>query len=155
MEKSAVPYVRRMDWRRDADAVTRFQVEIYELNFPGFRVTPSFLRAYRGDMRRALRSPDEELFVVDDGTGAAGFLWVAVIATMVDARVGYVKNLYVAPHLRGQGWGRCLLQVAEEWFRAEGLHKAELDASVCNPAAVATYERSGYLAVRLRMAKEL
>jgi len=144
-----------MEWRRDADAVTQFQVEIYERNFPGFRVTPLFLHAYRRDMKRALRSPDEALFVIDEGRQAAGFLWTAVIATMVDPRVGYLKNVYVAPHLRGQGWAQRLLSVADQWFRAQGLTRVELDASVCNPQAVSTYEQWGYRATRLRMAKEL
>jgi len=154
-ESQTAPVVRHMDWRRDAEAVTGFQVEIYERNFPGFRVTPFFLHAYRRDMKRALRSPDEALYVVEDEGQAAGFLWIAVIATMVDARVGYVKNLYVAPHLRGQGWAQRLLAVADQWFRGQGVARAELDASVCNPRAVATYEEWGYQATRLRMSKDL
>jgi ribosomal protein S18 acetylase RimI-like enzyme len=147
--------VRTLDFNRDAEAVLRFQVEIYERNFPGFRVTESFLRDYRKQLRRASRQWSEGLFVLDDGENARGFLWVGLVGTMVAPSVGYIKNLYVDPTLRGQGWARVLLGMAEKWVSDKGATEIELDASVCNPEAVRLYEAAGYETQRLRMAKDL
>lgn len=149
------PQLREFRWRTDRDAVLGFQTEIYETNFPGFRMTPSFLRDYEQQIRQALRHPSEHVMVLEDEQGICGFLWVCLINTMVEPLVGYIKNLYVVPRLRGQGYGRLLLSTAEDWFRRQGCHRAALDASVCNPRAVSVYEAGGYVPARLRMEKTL
>jgi ribosomal protein S18 acetylase RimI-like enzyme len=150
-----LPAVRRFDFGRDAEDALRFQVEIYETNFPGFRVTESFLRDYRRQLKRASRMWTEGLFVIDEAGRPRAFLWVGLISTMVSPSVGYVKNLYVDPDLRRAGWGRELLRVAENWARERGATRVELDASTCNPTAVRLYEQAGYRTTRLRMAREL
>lgn len=147
--------IREFNFSRDSEAVLRFQVEIYEKNFPGFRVTESFLRDYRRQLRRLSRQWTEGLFVLDDGHAPCGFLWVGLISTMVSPNVGYIKNLYIRPDLRGQGWGRELLRTAERWAAERGAEEIELDASVCNEEAVRMYEKAGYEVRRLRMAKRL
>jgi ribosomal protein S18 acetylase RimI-like enzyme len=147
--------IREFHFNRDAEAVLRFQVEIYETNFPGFRVTETFLRDYRRQLRRASRQWTEGLFVVDDGEGPRGFLWVGLMSTMVSPAVGYIKNIYVTPDLRGCGWGRELLRAAEKWALERGGTEIELDASVCNDEAVRMYETAGYETRRLRMVKAL
>jgi len=147
--------VREFDFHRDAERVLRFQVEIYEKNFPGFRVTQTFLRDYRRQLRKSARHWTEGISVLCDGEKARGFLWVGLISTMITTSVGYIKNLYVEPDLRRQGWGRELLRTAEEWAREHGAHEMELDASVCNPEAVELYEGAGYQVARLRMMRRL
>jgi ribosomal protein S18 acetylase RimI-like enzyme len=149
------PQLREFRWRTDRDAVLGFQTEIYEINFPGFRMNPGFLRDYEQQIRQALRHPSEHLMVLEDDEGLCGFLWVALINTMVEPFVGYIKNIYVAPRLRGRGYGRMLLAAADQWFRSRGCTKASLDASTCNARAVSIYETAGYQAVRLRMEKPL
>jgi len=149
------PLLRELRWRTDRDAILGFQAEIYETNFPGFRMNPTFLRDYEQQLRQALRHPSEHLMVLQDGEGVCGFLWVALINTMVEPFVGYIKNVYVAPRLRGKGYGRMLLAAADQWFRNRGCAKASLDASACNPRAVEVYEAAGYATVRMRMEKPL
>ena len=38
--------LRPLDWRRDREAVISFQVETYEGNFPGFRISDSFVQDF-------------------------------------------------------------------------------------------------------------
>jgi len=147
--------IRDFHFGRDTEAVLRFQVEIYETNFPGLRVTETFLRDYRRQLRRVSRQWNEGLFVLDDGQGPCGFLWVGLVSTMVSPSVGYIKNIYIRPGLRGQGWGRELLRTAEKWAAERGATEIELDASVCNEEAVRMYESAGYATRRLRMVKDL
>jgi ribosomal protein S18 acetylase RimI-like enzyme len=150
-----LPVVRRFDFGRDIEAVLRFQVETYERNFPGFRVTESFLRDYRRQLKRMARTWTEGLFVVEQEGQARAFIWVGLISTLVSPCVGYIKNLYVEPGLRRTGWGRELVRVAEGWCRDRGASQVELDASVCNAEAMRLYERCGYRAARIRMVRDL
>ncbi|HEY3398660.1 MAG TPA: GNAT family N-acetyltransferase [Armatimonadota bacterium] len=150
-----LPAVKAFRWRDHLARVLEFQYEVYERNFPGFRVDGEFLADYERQLRQAVRSPFEGIWVLEDGGEVFGFIWAAVIATLVDDRLGYVKNLYVAPEARGQGWGARLLTCAEDWMRALGVGRTSLDVTVVNETAVSLYERSGYHISRYRMEKDL
>ncbi len=149
------PSIRRFNWRRDKETVLQFQYETYERNFPSFRVDEAFLRDYEQQLRMAARQPAERLWVLEDGSEVCGFVWAALITTMIDRCLGYIKNVYVSPQWRGQGYGQKLLSIAEQWCRDAGAEKAALDASVNNEEAMAFYQRAGYQVTRLRMEKPI
>lgn len=149
------PQIRELDWRKHGTQVTEFQREVYETNFPGFVADAGFMRRYADEVRRSLTHPSEGLFVLEEDGEACGFLWVSLITTLVDPCVGYIKNIYVAEHLRGAGHGRHLVSFAEHWCRSRGVYRIALDASCCNQRAVQLYAQMGYDTVRLRMEKEL
>lgn len=149
------PRLRPFRLRSDLDAVLEFQYEVYETNFPGFRVDRYFLEDYARDLRRAARDPNEAMFVLEQEGRLCGFIWGAIMATLVDPRVGYIKNVYVAPHLRGTGQAEQMMAAMEQWLFEMGADKVMLDASVCNPRAVRFYERLGYVTERVRMVKRL
>jgi len=149
------PTLRPFNVRRDLDQVLEFQNEVYEGNFPGFAVDAYFREDFSRDLRRAARDPNETLLVMEQGGALCGFIWVAVISTIVDPRVGYIKNVYVTPHLRGRGQAERLMRAAEEWFGDQGIEKMMLDVSVMNPRAVAFYEKLDYVTERVRMVKRL
>ncbi len=93
------------------------------------------------------------LYVLEQDRQLVGFIWGAMMATLVDDRVGYIKNVYVAPHLRGSGEAQRLMDAIEEWMWDQGAEKIMLDASVINARAVAFYEKLGYDVERVRMVK--
>ena len=148
-----MPQLREFRWRTDKDAVLGFQAEIYELNFPGFRMAPGFLRDYEQQIKTATRHPGEHLIVLEDEQGIGGFIWIALITTMVEPFVGYIKNVYVASRLRGQGCAKQLLEAADVWFKSHACTKVALDASVCNERAVQIYLAAGFEPMRYRMEK--
>ncbi len=145
--------LRQFNWRNDRLAVLSFQYEIYETNFPGCRVDEEFLEEYSFNLREAVRNSSENLLVLEEGGEVVGFIWMSLLSTLVDSCVGYVKNIYVAPHLRSRGYGQRLLEAADEWFRSNGATKATLDASVGNQRAVSLYQYAGYEITRYRMEK--
>jgi len=147
--------IRRFNLRRDLQTVLQFQYETYERNFPGLEVDQEFLGDFARQLRSAARSPAEQLWVMEENGQVHGFVWGALITSMVDEFVGYIKNVYVAPKARGQGYARQLLEKVEEWFRAEGAPKAALDASTCNRQALSLYSNAGYITRRVRMEKPL
>ncbi|MGI5819824.1 MAG: GNAT family N-acetyltransferase [Armatimonadota bacterium] len=147
------PRLRRFNLRRDLSVVLDFQFEVYEINFPGFHVDQDFRDDYTRDLRRAASDPTEMMFVLEQDGHLCGFIWGSMMATLVDARVGYIKNVYVAPHLRGSGQARRLMEVMEDWLWDQGAEKIMLDASMVNERAVAFYEKVGYDIERVRMVK--
>lgn len=149
------PRIVELHWRRHGRDVVAFQREIYETNFPGFVADEQFLRDYGEQIRQSLGSPTEGLFVLEQDGRACGFLWLSLVSTMVDPHVGYIRNIYVAPDLRGEGHGRRLVEFAEEWCMGRGITLLALDASCCNERAVSLYRDAGFEVVRLRMEKKL
>ncbi len=147
------PKLREFNWRTDQVAVLSFQYEIYGCNFPGCVVDEDFIYQYNKTLREAARNTDERLVVLDLNGEIIGFMWLSLIATLIDDCVGYIKNIYVAPEFRGHGYGVYLLQVADEWFRSRGASKATLDATASNDRAVRLYEMNGYGVTRYRMEK--
>jgi ribosomal protein S18 acetylase RimI-like enzyme len=160
--------LRAFDFDADADAVCTFQPETYGLNFPDFEYSSSFAGAFRHDLRRATLDPHNALFVLDDGREARtrdnknrsgnvlGFLWVVVCQNnWTGERYGYVNNLFVAPHRRGEGLGRELMRQADDFFRSRGVRRVRLTVTTSNQSAVALYEKSGYRVQRWEMEKEL
>jgi ribosomal protein S18 acetylase RimI-like enzyme len=150
-----LPRVKVFNWRDHGPRVLQFQYEVYERNFEGFRVTPNFLTDYERQMRVALRNPYEGMWVLEEDDDVVGFIWAAIMTTLVDERLGYVKNLYIAPSARGKGYGARLLATAEDWMRASGAPRCALDVTADNETAVALYRRSGYGIKRYRMEKDL
>ena len=147
--------IRNFSPHRDLRTVLQFQYEIYEHNFPGFRVDKGFLDDYARQLRAVAHSHSEQIWVLEMAGEVRGFVWGALITSMVDEFVGYIKNVYVAPEIRRQGYAKRLIAVAEDWFRSQGAPKASLDASVCNQPVVAFYEKTGYHITRARMEKLL
>jgi len=145
--------LRKLNWRTDRLAVLSFQYEIYETNFPGCKVDDHFIEEYSVNLRDAARNSNENLLVLEEDGEVVGFIWMSLLSTLLDACAGYVKNIYVAPQLRGKGYGRRLLAAADQWFRSNGATKATLDASVGNQRAVPLYQHAGYEIARHRMEK--
>ena len=68
----------------------------------------------------------------------------------IEAGVGEVKRMYVAPEARGAGIGRAVLQALEAEARALGCARLVLETGVRQPEAIALYERASVC-----MAKDL
>jgi ribosomal-protein-alanine N-acetyltransferase len=110
-----------------------------------------------------LTLPGARAWVAED----EGQLVAFIIARQVARRHGHIITLDVREDRRRQGMGTALLKTAEEWLRGEGVTRVRLETAVANRAAVAFWEKAGYVAVgvlpsyylgrmdALRMEKEL
>jgi ribosomal protein S18 acetylase RimI-like enzyme len=56
----------------------------------------------------------------------------------------YVEELYVAPHARGRGLGRALIEAAMDAAGKAGATRIDLATSEADTAAIALYESSGF-----------
>lgn len=81
------------------------------------------------------------IFVLETDGLVAGY-----ISTWCDrgAGIGYIPNLVVIPRLRGQGWGRRLIEAALDHFRAQGLTHARIETLMQNAVGRHLYTSVGF-----------
>jgi ribosomal protein S18 acetylase RimI-like enzyme len=81
-----------------------------------------------------------ELFLV----GVVDQAVVASVMAGYEGHRGWMNYLAVAPHCRGRGYGRALVEHVERLLLERGSPKINLQVRASNPAAVAFYRRLGY-----------
>ncbi len=97
------------------------------------------------------------LYVLEDDEGLyAGHLW---LTEQEDLRTGiprlWVNTMAIAKQYRSRGWGRLLVEKAEEVARERGLRSIGLGVDADNVVARKLYEEMGFETVRLRMLRSL
>ena len=99
--------------------------------------------------------PGDHFFVAEKpGEQRTGFLHLQVQRDFFSgARACHIADLAVTPNHDGQGIGRALLAHAEEWARKNRCKLLTLSVFPGNTRAHALYERNGFNADLLRMAK--
>jgi ribosomal protein S18 acetylase RimI-like enzyme len=91
------------------------------------------------DIRRKLEvRPD--LFLVGEFDGAM----VATVMAGYDGHRGWINYLAVSPDHRREGFGRKIMQAAEERLRREGCPKINLQVRSCNKDVIDFYQRIGF-----------
>jgi ribosomal protein S18 acetylase RimI-like enzyme len=123
--------------------------------FPAFRALELAEESFRSLLPLGLSTPNQFLFSAKiNGTGASiGSLWLSVKPDPENS--AYIFDIVVSPDVRGQGFGRALLQKAEEFARAKGARTIGLNVFGHNHVARSLYESSGYLVGSLNMRKSL
>ena len=99
-------------------------------------------------MREFRTRADGEVFVVEREDGSlAGFVEAGSrpYAEGCDTSpVGYVEAWYVDDDVRRHGYGRALLEAAENWARSKGYREMASDALLDNEISHAAHRASGY-----------
>ena len=99
-------------------------------------------------MHEVAARPDATVFVATrpDGT-LCGFVEVGARAYAdgcSSSPVGYIEAWYIDPDVRLRGYGRALLQAAEDWSRAAGYREMASDTRLDNTISQQAHTRSGY-----------
>ena len=88
------------------------------------------------------------VFVAEDASRApVGFLELALRSFSDGCEsmpVPHVEGWYVEPAARGKGFGRALIQAAEEWSRARGYAELASDTEIDNAASLRAHEACGF-----------
>ena len=61
-----------------------------------------------------------------------------------ERRHGFLAEIYVEPHARGQGHGRALIAACEDWARGRGHKVLMIGVLAKNARAIRSYEGAGY-----------
>ena len=104
------------------------------------------------EMRSIIARTDAEVFVVErpDGISLAGFVEVgtrSVVDGCLSSPVGYIEAWYVDHDIRKTGFGRKLLQRAENWALEQGYSEMGSDALLENHVSHEAHKRCGYIEV--------
>jgi ribosomal protein S18 acetylase RimI-like enzyme len=93
----------------------------------------------RADIERK-RQVQRELFLVGTLEGAI----VATVMAGYEGHRGWINYLAIDPAHRRRGYGRVLMERAEELLQERGCPKINLQVREGNAAVIAFYERLGY-----------
>ena len=91
------------------------------------------------DIALARRGPNSTVLIGRDGS--------AIVATVMvghDGHRGWVYYVATHPDRRAEGYGRAIMNAAEDWLRAAGIAKLQLLVRRENAKAGAFYESIGY-----------
>ena len=102
-----------------------------------------------------LASPGQLIFRMEADGQSVGWLWLALRNPRAEAGVGFVYDIAVDEALRGRGYGRAAMRLAEDEARRNGLHAIALNVFGHNAIARALYASLGYRETSVQMRKEL
>ena len=91
------------------------------------------------DIALARRGPHSTVLIGRDGD--------AIVATAMvghDGHRGWVYYVGTDPKLRAKGYGRAIMNAAEDWLRAAGIPKLQLMVRRENSGVAAFYQSIGY-----------
>jgi ribosomal protein S18 acetylase RimI-like enzyme len=94
-----------------------------------------------------LRDHDQAMFIAEQGGDVVGIVRCAEIVgspVLRPERYCYVSSAYVRPDARRQGVLSSLMEAAERWALARGLHEMRLHNSSSSAAAMATWDAMGF-----------
>jgi len=91
------------------------------------------------DIAMARRGPNSAILA-----GRHGDIIVATVLVGHDGHRGWVYYVAVDPEHHGKGYGRVIMNAAEDWLRAAGIEKLMLLVRSDNTKVQAFYEQLGY-----------
>ena len=89
------------------------------------------------------------IFAVMDEGKMTAFAHGALRSTpefLGNLKIGSITHIYVTPEMRKSGLGESLVLTLEKWFRDQNVHSIELQVLEKNPAAIAFWDKLGYIA---------
>jgi GNAT superfamily N-acetyltransferase len=126
---------------------------------PNRRLDPDFAAAHWADVQ-AQAAARGAIFIAENDGGPVG--WAVVVEEAGDLfvlkkerRYGFVAELFVTESTRGQGHGRALIAVCENWSRTRGMAVLMIGVLSGNDKAAAMYRRDGFAPYNLFMRKYL
>ncbi|MBQ6998015.1 MAG: GNAT family N-acetyltransferase [Oscillospiraceae bacterium] len=96
------------------------------------------------DIMRSYEKENMRTFVMEDGKQLAGFIMLQpehLKSGFFEASVGFIRELWVTPSYRRRGYGKRLIEIAEDYFRKQEIYKLIL---TYDEDALEFYKRLGF-----------
>jgi aminoglycoside 6'-N-acetyltransferase I len=91
---------------------------------------------------------NQACFLIKDAATYAAFIHVTLRFDYVEGAdsspVGYIEGLYVKPEYRKNGFGKTLVDVAEQWAKEKGCREIASDAEITNEASIQFHQQAGF-----------
>ena len=113
-------------------------------------------RTFKTALPHGLTTPDHRfLTAADADTGEhVGLLWLAR-QRRDETELLWIFEIWVDEPMRGNGYGRCLMELVEEQAHSDGIARIELNVYGDNRRARSLYESLGYTEMSRQMYKVL
>lgn len=115
-------------------------------------------KQYARRILQQLDDPYMKVFVAVDDTAEdvlVGYVMGLVVDLLPEMfeqeRAGFLADIYVEPHVRGQGVGKALVSALRQWFKGRGLGYFEWYVAAANLQAIGFWQAMGGREVMLRM----
>jgi mycothiol synthase len=100
-------------------------------------------------------TPGQLIFRLTADGEPVGWLWLAVPGEQGDPSMAWVNLVEVDEALRGRGYGREAMLLAEAQARCRGMRSVGLNVHGSNTAALSLYQGLGYDVMTQQMKKDL
>ena len=100
-------------------------------------------------------TPGMTILSAFDGEDRVGYVWLSLEPRISTTGEAWIFDIEVAADLRGRGYGRLLLEAAEDEARRAGATYLGLNVFGANHVARSLYEGSGYEVKTMQMRKAL
>ena len=152
--------IRAVQLPADEPAILSFiwGLQTFENAFePNRRLDPDFAAEHWADVQTQAAARGAMFVAEADGT-AIGWAFVLeepgdLFVAERERRYGFIAELFVEASARGQGHGRDLIAVCEDWSRARGMAVLIIGVLTGNGKAAAVYRRDGFAPYNLFMRK--
>ncbi|NEW07652.1 GNAT family N-acetyltransferase [Paenibacillus sp. SYP-B3998] len=134
-------FFRTIDVIKDRNTIVSFRKESYVVSFgneEGFGDEDTYVSRIQ---ERAKRFPEGLVLVEVEGK-TIGQIELQILIYEGE-NIGYVNLFYLISEYRGKGYGKELLEYAENFFRKNDITEYHLCVSPSNAAALRFYEKSG------------
>jgi GNAT superfamily N-acetyltransferase len=134
-----------------------YERKLHDTRIPGDEAAEPTFRL----LESLINANDGEIFVAEDGSGFLGYAAGFVLrdenpAETEDSNIcGYINDVYVVPHRRGNGVASLLLQAVEDFLRAKGMERLRINTLVANDSAKRAYGKHGFEPYEVMMEKRL
>ncbi|MCU1230326.1 MAG: putative acetyltransferase [Acidobacteria bacterium] len=113
---------------------------------------------YASFLQSILQSPDNVIFVAEDGGAVVAYVWAALEPLSwkeLRGPAGFIHDLVVAEEWRRHGIARRLMDAAIEWLREKNAPRVVLWTAAPNDIAQALFESLGFRDTMIEMTLEL
>jgi GNAT superfamily N-acetyltransferase len=132
----------------DKDFVLALIPRLSGIDMPPWRDRATMDTCNRKEVQQAMDDmPDDAALLIaeDEKHTPAGFIYLTTEADFFSGeKKGFISDLVVASQYEGQGVGRLLLAVAEDWSKEKGYRLLMLNVFAENERARRTYEKAGF-----------
>ncbi|MEK6809611.1 MAG: GNAT family N-acetyltransferase [Nanoarchaeota archaeon] len=126
--------------------------KMQRLNFPGSFPNKEL---FEKNMRAENAAGDTAFFFVRERERIVGSLILRIkVNPFRRQKYGDIWDIYLEPECRGKGYGKKMLEFADEYFKRNGCSYAFAGIAAHNPASNALFEKAGYSKTRYILEKE-
>jgi GNAT superfamily N-acetyltransferase len=142
----------------DLDVLLQFEQGLIQAELPMDDLITTSQTIHYYDIPGLIVSEHILLLVAETGSRVIGCGYGKTVENpvwMTEKQHGYIGFMFVEDAYRGQGISKQIIARLCDWFRTKNLKEVRLQVYEKNPAAIKSYQGSGFKELRRMMRKEL